>query len=212
MIGFLRGLRWLEPVVELLRLGMFAGLVAFGIAYLVAPPERRRRRALLVIGYVGIMSAAAGLSQIDAWPFANWALVHTMRGEEINSWEIEATDGTGRVWTVDPRVLQPLAPEEFGVWVLTHGLPSSVAGHLLGRAERGRQDFLGGAFPPNDRFIGAASAPFHFRQRRLWLSVTDVPQTPFVSISIVRLHWNIEERERLGGQAIQRASMPERLP
>lgn len=207
MIEFLRGLKWLEPVVELLRLAVFAGLVALCIAYRLGKPDQRRRRAVLVIGYVALMSAAAGLTQIDAWPFSNWALVHTLRSVEMQSWEIEGADATGHFRVVDPRVLQPLAPEEFGVWILTHGLPPTVADSLLRRAEQGRLAFLRGNFPPNDRFLGPASAPFHFRQRRLWLTAGDVPATPFVAIRIVHLRWNIEERDRRGNASIQRTVM-----
>ena len=211
MNEFLRSLSWLLPIVELLRLATFAIFVILGLAYRFAAPELRRRRAGMLISYVAFASAAAGLTQIDAWPFSNWALVHTLRGEEMRSWEIEAQDASGRWWTVDPRVLQPLAPEEFGVWMFTHGLPPSVASFVLERAERGRVAFLRKEFPSNDRFLGAASAPFHFRQRRLWMTRSDVPSTPFVAARIVRLRWNIEEHERRGAAAIHRDAMPARV-
>src|SRR5205807_6388720 len=88
-------------------------------AYLVsvirrAPDAVRRRRAKFVIAWVLGVTSIVGITQIDAWPFTNWALVHMVRAETMNGWIVEATDEHGRTVEVDPRVFQPMPAEELG--------------------------------------------------------------------------------------------------
>lgn len=198
----------LLPYVEIARLACFTTFVVLVVRSSRAPEDRRRVKQLLT--FVVVVTLGVGVTQVEAWPFTNWALVHTLRSAQMRSWELEAADKSGRVWAVDPRVLQPLSPEEFGSWMfrehdmLNDAEREELTRFLLLRAERGRRSFLAGDFPSNDRFLGELSAPFHFRQRRLWRSHRDVPATPFINASIVELTWNIEARQRDGGPIVRR--------
>jgi hypothetical protein len=92
--------------------------------------------------------------------------------------------------------------EEFGAWLLGRFDFVPAAGRdellrfILDRANRQRELFLTGHFPPNDRFFGAASAPAHFEMRHVWRTARDVPPNPFIAVRIWRLDWDTEERAR----------------
>lgn len=205
-----RALKWLEPVVELSRLGCFAVFVALALWHLravrVGEPDRVVRfRARMLIAFVIVVSTVAGVTQIEAWPFSNWTLVHTYRSRAMTSWAIEGFDANGHTSEIDPRVLQPLQPEEFGAWTLTHLerlTPDDrelVLRFLLDRGNTQRARFLAGHFPANDYLLGDLSAPAHFAMRRVWRTPSDVPPGPFVAVRIVRLRWDTEGRDRNSG-------------
>jgi hypothetical protein len=220
---FFKSLAWLEPVVELARLGIFlvfVGLVVLSIVCVVRrrPEAERRRAAQALVGFAVAVTSLVGFAQIDAWPFTNWALVHSLRSPAIRSWEMEATDAAGRLWTVDPRVLQPMAPEEFGQclpplsrWPAEERAP--VLRFLYERAEASRRVVAAGRpFPRNDRILGPLSAPYHFTARRFWNGPADVPGEPFVSLRLSFLEWDAWERRRDGDLAIRRTLIGEYRP
>jgi hypothetical protein len=140
---------------------------------------------------------------VEAWPFTNWALVHSLAPARMSSWEIEGIDASGRAWPIDPRVLQPLAPEEFGSWMFSRvpRLPEDGRAHvgrfLLERAEAGRQRLRGGrAVGGNESLLGPLAAPFHFQQKTVWRGAADVPAAPFVAVRVRVLEWDVEARRR----------------
>lgn len=222
MHAFFKPLGWLEPVVELARLGIFLFFVALVVRSVVATRRRpeavRRRAAQALIAFVVAVTSLVGFVQIDAWPFTNWALVHSLRSSTIRSWEMEATDASGRLWTVDPRVLQPVAPEEFGQCLppLSRWPPAErrpVLRFLYERAEAARRSVsAGGRFPPNDWLLGPLSAPYHFTARRFWNGPADVPAGPFVSLRLSFLDWDVYERRRDGDRAVRRTLIGEYRP
>jgi hypothetical protein len=102
---------------------------------------------------------------------------------------------------VDPRILQPLAPEEFGAWMLAsvERLPPDgrerLGRLLLTRAEAARLRFLqGGRVARNEWLLGSLAAPYHFLPGVTWDSPADVPAAPFEILRIWRLEWDVEER------------------
>src|SRR5205085_2927002 len=106
-------------------LGIFASLVGLAAWHWQAirthaSDDVIRFRVRVLIAFVVVLSLAVGLTQIEAWPITNWALVHTYRSQQMTSWEIEGIDASGAAVEVDPRVLQPLQTEEFGSWALAH--------------------------------------------------------------------------------------------
>jgi hypothetical protein len=213
--AFLKSLAWLEPVVELARLAIFLAFVALVVACIVVhvrstSEEVRRRAARLLIGYVVVITTLVGVIQIDAWPFTTWALVHTLRAEIVHSWVLEGVTAEGKTVEVDPRVLQPIAPEELGGWLpqlprLPAARQREVMRFLYERSEVARADALAGKrFPPNDWLLGELSAPYHFAARRPWRTPADVPRSRFVSVRLVGLQWSIPLRARLGDRAIAR--------
>ncbi len=223
MHAFFKSLAWLEPVVELARLGIFLCFLALMVRSVALearrrPEAERRRAAQALIGFVVAVTSLVGFVQIDAWPFTNWALVHSLRASTIRSWEMEATDASGRLWTVDPRVLQPIAPEEFGQCL--RPLPSwpearrrPVLRFLYERAERERRAVSEGRlFPPNDWLLGPLSAPYHFTARRFWNGPADVPAGPFASLRLSFLDWDVYERRRDGDRAVRRTLIGEYRP
>jgi hypothetical protein len=200
----LRQLRWLEPAVDVARLGVFVAFVGLGLAVLLQAsrdvPARRRAVNRLIL-YVLAVTVAVGLVQVESWPFTTWALVHTASQARMRSWEIEGLDAQGRGYPIDPAVVQPLAPVELGARLLsrTRGLPPegqvSVARFVLERAERARSRFLAGwRFAPNEWLLGPLALPYVFRQPAIWRSPADVPETPFVAVRIWLLEWDVRER------------------
>ncbi len=211
MHAFLKSLAWLEPVVELLRLGIFLVFLAMLTAYAWSRGEERRRRwARLIVAYVAVITTAIGIIQIDAWPFTNWALVHTLRKTLLHSYEIEGVDAAGRTWTVDKSIFQPMAQEEIAaslgeVPAMDEQGKRDIARWLYDRVERSRERVLRGeAFPPNDYLFGSLSAPYHFEVNARWRKPSDVPPQPFRIVRMVFITWDINDRERRGDAAIER--------
>jgi hypothetical protein len=200
----LRQFRWLEPAVDVARLGVFATFVGLGLAVALrgeGDPAARRRAVSHLVLYVLGVTVAVGLVQVESWPFTTWALVHGVSPARMRSWELEGLDGQGRGYPIDPAVFQPLAPVELGARLLsrTRALPPegqvSVARFVLERAERARSRFRAGRrFAPNEWVLGPLALPYVFRQPRLWRSPADVPDTPFVALRIWVLEWDVRER------------------
>jgi len=200
----LRQFRWLEPAVDVARLGVFVVFVGLGLAVALQASRdalARRRAVNRLILYVLAVTAAVGLVQVESWPFTTWALVHGTSPARMRSWEIEGLDAQGRGYPIDPAVFQPLAPVELGARFLsrTRGLPPDaqvgVARFVLERAERARSRFLAGRrFAPNEWLLGPLALSYVFRQPALWRSPADVPATPFVALRIWLLDWDVRER------------------
>jgi hypothetical protein len=192
----LRGLAWLQPPLEIVKLGVFLVFLALGLF-----ARRGRRGADRLIVYVLAVSLAVGLLQQESWPFSNWALVHGLAPPRASSWELEAVDAAGRAWPVDPRVLQPLSPEEFGAWMMAN-LPrltpagrDRLARFVLERAESGRVRLRAGeAAGVSEARLGRFSAPYHFHTKVVWRGPADVPDLAFVGVRIWGTSWDVEER------------------
>lgn len=210
MLDTLSAQPWLRPALDVLRLLVFGGFVALGVAARRRPGERRAADALLA--YTLAVSLAVGITQIEAWPFSNWALVHGLAPPRMASWQLEGIDASGRAWPVDARVLQPLAPEEFGSWMFARvpRLPAEARARLgrflLDRAEAGRRRLREGRrVGTNEVVLGRLAAPFHFQQKRVWHAPGDVPATPFAAVEVSVLEWDVEERRRDDTRVTRRA-------
>ena len=202
MTEALRGLKWMEPAVDVCRLGCFLVFVALGLvaAWKGRRTEGRRHIDALLL-YVLAVTGIVGLVQQESWPFTQWALVNSQVPRKMSSLEVEGLDATGRGFVVDLRVLQPLAPEEFAVWLKAR-LPqlgprgeASLGHFLLARAEQGRRRFLDtGKVAPNQWVLGRLAAPYHFHDAKTWQSSAQAPRTPFVGLRAFFLEWDPEER------------------
>lgn len=189
------------PVVEILRLCVFAGFVTLGILAWIG---RERRHTNHLIGYTLVVSLAVGAVQIESWPFSNWALVWAEAPDQMTTWQIRASSSDGRQYVVDPRVLNPLGNEDFGTWLLRNfrDLPEQdkreVSAWILAMAEEGRRRFLATGQPGGDaRWFGRLSAPRHFAPYPDWIVAEDVPESAFESLEIVLLEWDVAEREKV---------------
>ena len=202
MTEFLRQFRWMEPVVDLLRLGVFTGFVALG---LVTAWRLRRGAGPRAVDpfllYVLAASIGVGLVQVESWPFTTWALIHNMSPKRARTWEMVGLDGAGRGYLIDPRIFQPMAPEEFGAWLfsrfrqLSPSGQADIARFILERAESSRQRVIRGEpVGTNNSLLGPLSAPYHFQPFLVWRSPVDVPSGPFAALQLWELEWNVEER------------------
>jgi hypothetical protein len=211
----LRQFGGLESAVHLARLGAFAALVALGLFAAWrgrrADPAAGRRPVDALILYVLGVSLLVGVVQIEAWPFTNWALVHSPGPRAMRSWELEGLDATGRGYPIDPVVLQPLAPEEIGGRLLPRagGLTAegraNVARFILRRAEAGRRR-AAEAQPValNEWLLGPLAAPSLVRQARIWRTPADVPRAPLVGLRVWLVDWDVLERFADEGRVARR--------
>jgi len=204
MSDALRSLKWMEPAIDVCRLGAFLLFVALGLlaAWRGGGSEARRRVDALLV-YVLVVTALVGLAQQESWPFAQWALVSGLSPRRIRSLEVQALDAQGRGCVVDLRVLQPLSPEEFASWLyanlgrLKPAGREALARFLLRRAEEGRQRLRRGErVAPNQWLLGWLTAPYHFHDAKTWRQPSQVPATPFTGVRAFFLEWDVEERFR----------------
>jgi hypothetical protein len=200
-----RPFAWLQPVADLGRLAVFLGFLALGLRGVWAARQGadgvERRAVSVFLAYVMTVTCMVGLLQQESWPFTQWALVHNLSQRRVVSWEMEGMDASGSRYVVDPRILQPLAPEEFGAWMLAHVERLAPAGRerlgrfLLDRAEAARRSFRsGGSVDRNAWLLGPLRAPYHFLPGRRWSSSADVPDSAFVAFRLWRLEWDVMER------------------
>lgn len=203
MTELLRPYAELAPLADLLRLGVFLAFLFLGLRIARAPEARRRARVGQLIAYVLGVTGAVGVTQIESWPFSNWALVHGLSSRRGAALSLEAQDASGRWYRVDFRALQPLAPEEFAAWFRASldGLDAAgrarVGRFLLEKSETARRRFLGGGrVGANERLLGMLGAPyhFHFDAGKGWRSADDVPASPFLALRVLLLEWDVEER------------------
>lgn len=206
MTELLRPLAWLEPVADLAKLGAFAAFVWLGLR-----ARRGRREANALLAWALALSTAVGLIQHEAWPFAEWALVHHSASSRVRTWEMEAVDARGGRWEVDPAILHPLAPEEFGAWLfrregeLEPEARRRIAAFLLERAEAGRRRHRSGEpVSRNAWLLGPLRAPYHFLPGHEWREEEDAPDAPFVALRVWELSWDVRERLRGEGELRRR--------
>jgi len=184
----------LAPWKELIRGAFFIVFLILGFR-----ARRSQRAALTFIAYTIAASLLIGFTQLEAWPFSNWALVHTLREPTMTRWDFIGIDASGREWIIDPRVMEPIAPEEFDTWMRKNFLRMSdrdrdaVARDIVQRAEKGRQRFLANGHPGTDGWLlGPLAAPRHFHRARVWRKPSDVPTIPFRRFELRLSEWQIE--------------------
>ena len=212
---------WLRTAVEFARLGAFLLFAALGlrVAWLQNRGRETQRAITQLIVYSLAVSCLTGFTQIEAWPFTTWALVHNVSHTKMIDWKVEGIDASGKSYPVDPRFIQPLPYEEFDTWLKTRFLPlglteeearvcylephavtpeqGRVALFLVARLEKARLRFRRGASPgTSDWILGRLSAPYHFDRPVVWRTTADVPETPFIGLRIWQLDWDVEERYR----------------
>ncbi len=212
---------WLRATAETLRLGAFLGFVFLGLRMVwkqVRSQDAQRATTQFIV-YAIAVTCAVGFTQIEAWPFSNWALIHHISQPQMLDWIVEGTDATGKAYRIDKRFMEPMPYEDFDTWFKTGFFrigrteeeaklcylvrrPSTpgqerVARFLIARAEIARQRFIRGQSPGrNGTIVGPFAAPYHFDRPTLWRTVSDVPSTPFVGLRIWQIEWGVEERYR----------------
>ena len=188
----------------------FGGLLAaVGLVVLLgkraAIESTRQRSVHLLVGYVLLVTAVAGLSRRDLWPFSAWQLMVGEAPARIGAppnpevLRLTAVDSAGREHLVDYRAWQPHSVEDLARWLLRDFRQLSrrdqdvVAEHLLGLANEGRARTLSGSAPGSfDRWWGRLSAPYHLLHPRRWTDVDSTPPQPFVAVRIYREHYRLD--------------------
>ena len=208
---------WLRTAVEFARLGAFLGFLSLGFAIVWREKQKRETRTAITrfVVYGLAISCLTGFTQIEAWPFTTWALVHHVSQKTMVDWKIEAVTASGRAYPIDPRFMEPLPYEDFDTWLKQHFLAlgltpaeiasgvlhpptaeqNRVAQFLVDRLEQSRSRVRDGKSPGTDGWLlGRLSAPYHFDRPTVWRSAVDVPETPFVGLRIWQIEWDIEQR------------------
>jgi hypothetical protein len=212
---------WLRTAVELARLALFLGFA--GLGFRIVWLERRKRQTQPAIAqfiiYALVVTCLTGFTQIEAWPFTTWALVHHVSQKTMVDWKLEAVTADGKAYPIDPRFIEPLPYEDFDTWLkkrflalglteeeirLASGTPHAitpeqahVAEFMVTRLEEARARFRSGRPPgTNGWLLGSLSAPYHFDRPTVWRSSVDVPEARFVGLRIWQIEWDVEERYR----------------
>lgn len=202
---FLRSLPWLRSAVEIGRLAAFVVFIVLGVrvAWLEWRKRPAERAVLALVAWALIVSCAVGVTQVEAWPFSNWALVHNISHTEMMDWLLYGTDANGRLYRLDYRFMHPMPYEDFDTWMKYYLLRTSaadqrqIAGFLLDRANAARIRFLRtGDVSTNRRYLGFLAAPYHFDRPPQWRTPADVPPTDFTGLQIWQAQWSIEDRLR----------------
>ena len=202
-LDFLRSLPGIRWAIEIGRLAAFITFISLGLRLLWL--ERRglatRRATVMLVAWSLFVTSAVGFTQIEAWPFTNWALVENVSHIRMQDWILYGLDETGRSYRLDYRFVHPLPYEDFDTWMKTfmlrtgNGGERRIAQFLVDRAEAARVRFLAtGRVSTNERYLRAAAAPYHFVRPRQWRTSADVPSTKFTGLQIWREEWSIEER------------------
>jgi hypothetical protein len=184
-------------MVELLRLATFLAFVALGLrARFVSEPHRRRAVQHLV-AYVLVLSAAAGLSQRDAWPFTSHTIAvgRARADSRVCRTRFVGVDAGGAAWPLDPYAFTPVYDSILQYWIeqapprLDEAQRGRALGFLLQRAEESRQRLAAGARIGPERLLGPLGAPYWLmlpRQRR-------AASTPYVRLRALSACWAIGE-------------------
>jgi hypothetical protein len=215
------GFPWLHAVADLVRLGAFLAFAALGLRIVWLQSRRRDAQPAIAqfIAFAIVVTCLTGFTQIEAWPFSNWSLIHHISHRNMVDWIVEGVDASGKAYRLDARFVEPMPYEDFDTWLKTGFMrlgrteeeakvcylkaqPSTpeqqrVARYLVARAEIARLRFRRGQSPGhNDWLLGRLTAPYHFDRRNVWRAAGDVPATPFVGLRIWQIEWNVEERYR----------------
>lgn len=165
----------------------------------------RQRFLNVFILYVLAVTATAGLSHRDLWPFSGWPMMSVPPPEEVGpdlpfSWIYGVTQD-GAEYPIDPRALEPLSTSELLAWLdyrlgaMSPEQQARVGALLLDKANGGRIAVLAGQRPGYlRRFIGPFGAPRHLLFGPLWTRPEDLPDTPFTAVRWYRESWNIDAR------------------
>jgi hypothetical protein len=154
-------------------------------------PSRGTVRAL--VAFTAIVSAAAGLTARDLWPFAAWRFIPYQIGSSGLLTREVVVDAQGRESPLDYCALEPLEPGEFAGYV-RQAPPfrrQEAVDFMRDRAQAAAADVRAGR--PCGRFhrlLGVLSAPTFQSVPRRWTSAADVPW-PIVAVRIYDIPWRV---------------------
>lgn len=202
---------------DLVAVAGFVALVVLGLWVAVrtvpSPADDRPPRALHALLSVALlMTALAGATQRELWPFATWKLMAHVTAADVSTVALVCADESGRSFAIDHRAWSPLTEEELSAWIggpflrLDASRQDSARRFLLRRAEEARLRARGGENPaarasPLGRFAAAS----HLLHPARWSTVESTAASPCAALRLVTRSWNVVERA--GGDASVRESL-----
>lgn len=189
---------------DLLALTGFVALVLIGLGAMRRTPSTAVPSApsgavrWFIIFAVG-MSALAGASQRELWPFANWRLMPGVTAADVRITALVCADSSGRNVPVDHRAWAPLTEEELLSWLrgpFTRLEPSArdaAAAALLRMAESARgRAHAGLEVDEHPSILGPLAASSHLRHPDRWTGPGDTPAAPCAALRLVERRWNVD--------------------
>jgi hypothetical protein len=187
---------------------LFAGLcIAIAIA---RAEETRRKRIVMLAAYVVAIHLIIGISQKDAWPFANYRLMHGLAPADAELWRygFYGVDAQGREWRIDPYAWRSMSDWHLQNWFLggysrlpAEQKPEAMAWlYKLAEAQRVRLAQGGTNISP----LGPLSA------RQLWLFPRElsVPHEPYRAIRVYRALFHPGEAAAFAQSGVSRETAP----
>lgn len=183
-------------MVELLRLLTFLLFVALGLRVRRSQGAGRRRAVGQFVGYVVVLSALAGASQRDDWPFTSHTIaVGRARGSSpVCQTRFFGLDAGGGEWRLDPYTFTPVYDSILQYWIeqALPGLDEAQRGRalafLFARAEESRRRLAAGRSIGPQRLLGRAGAAY-------WLLLPRaerVPASPYTRLRIQSACWTAD--------------------
>jgi hypothetical protein len=183
-------------MVELLRLATFLVFVALGLRARFAAAPHRRRAVQHLVAYVVLLSAAAGISQRDAWPFTSHTIAvgRARADSQVCRTRFVGVDARGAAWPLDPYSFTPVYDSILQYWVeqaparLDEAQRGRALGFLLQRAEESRQRLAAGERIGPERRLGPLGSPY-------WLMLPrhlEASPGPYVRLRALSACWTID--------------------
>lgn len=185
-------------MLELLRLASFLGFLLLGWSVARSGGGGARRRAVQrLLVYVIVLELAAGLSQVDDWPFTSHTIAvgRARADSRVCATEIVGVDGAGREWRLDPYTFTPVYHSILQYWLeqglgrLSEAQRRHVLAFLLERAEESRRRLAAGHALGPQRLLGPGGAPY-------WLLLPralDVPRSSYTGLRAYSSCWLVAE-------------------
>jgi hypothetical protein len=184
-------------MLELLRLASFLVFLGLGFAVARAGPGAARRRAVQrLLVCVLVLELAAGVSQVDDWPFTSHTIAvgRARADSRVCITDLVGLDETGHEWRLDPYTFTPVYHSILQYWLeqglgrLTPAQRSRVLAFLLERADESRRRLASGRALGPQRLLGRAGAPY-------WLLLPrspDVPASPYAGLRAYSSCWRVD--------------------
>jgi hypothetical protein len=156
------------------RLLSFLLFLWLGVRVARARGDSRRRAAVLFTAYTVLIHLAAGVSQIDNWPFTSHTLaVGRMRDDHPLTWlTLKGVDPEGKEWDLDPQTFSPVFDSILQYWLTSRYPALSEADRreagrfLVARANASRARLHAGERVGFERLLGPLAAGYWWRLPR----------------------------------------------
>ena len=188
----------IEPALpQLGKLASFLLFLALGVRLARASGPARRRAVVLFIAYVIAINFAAGITQIENWPFtSNTLAVGRMRDDHPLTWmDFRGVDRDGREWPLDPQSFTPVFDSILQFWLASRYPLLDDDGRrmserfLVAKANEARARLVAGRRIGFERLLGPLACGYWWRLPR----VREAPDAAYGSIRVYLLEYTLSE-------------------